>query len=84
MRRGDALLYPELSALNPPTPNQVRTKRGRAYLFKAKSSGDALNWMRAMKLHTAKETENQILDRAERLVCLGELASSARIQQQAR
>lgn len=39
-------------------------------------------WIRAMKMHTSKETENQILDRAERLISLGELASSARIQEQ--
>mmetsp|Transcript_40702 Transcript_40702/g.101801 ORF Transcript_40702/g.101801 Transcript_40702/m.101801 type:complete len:179 (+) Transcript_40702:64-600(+) len=63
---------------------EVRTRRGKSYSLKAKSSGDANMWIRAMKQHTAKETENQIMDRAERLICLGELASAARIMEQAR
>ena len=47
---------------------QVQTARGRVYSLQAKSSGDANMWIRACRQHTAKETENQIMDKAERMI----------------
>lgn len=54
---------------------QVQTARGRVFRLQAKSSGDANMWIRACRQHTAKETENQIMDKAERMImevfCVG-------------
>ena len=44
---------------------EVQTTGRRQYLMQAKSSGDANMWIRAMRQHTARETPNQIMDRAE-------------------
>ena len=44
---------------------EVHTTGRRQYLMQAKSSGDANMWIRAMRQHTARETPNQIMDRAE-------------------
>jgi hypothetical protein len=47
---------------------QIQTASGRVYSLQAKSSGDANMWIRACRQHTAKETENQIMDKAERIL----------------
>ncbi|EKX32731.1 hypothetical protein GUITHDRAFT_121085 [Guillardia theta CCMP2712] len=62
---------------------QVRTASGRHYIMQAKSSGDANMWIRAMRQHTAKETPNQIMDKAERAIQKAELANALRLSQHA-
>mmetsp|Transcript_20379 Transcript_20379/g.31831 ORF Transcript_20379/g.31831 Transcript_20379/m.31831 type:complete len:183 (+) Transcript_20379:124-672(+) len=62
----------------------VLTAKGRHFVMQAKSPGDANMWIRAMRQHTAKETENQVMDRAERAIRKAEVATAASIAELAR
>mmetsp|Transcript_20967 Transcript_20967/g.50617 ORF Transcript_20967/g.50617 Transcript_20967/m.50617 type:complete len:186 (+) Transcript_20967:259-816(+) len=64
----------------------LRTHRGRGrhYVLQAKSSGEVNMWISSLRSHTAKETENQIMARADEMVTQQEQIAAARMAQQAR
>jgi hypothetical protein len=64
----------------------LRTHRGRGrhYVMQAKSSGEVNMWISSLRSHTAKETEIQIMARADDMITQHEQVAAARIAQQAR